>query len=379
MEKWTCKCGTVNDTRFCTSCGTPKEQAVNASAKQEIIQNASPKENTPTLTNYANAARTNKKLAGVIILAVLLFAAYFGYNKWVDYRYDSKCNEYIKVTTDFKNTISAMYDLTGDPEEEARENVISELRKEAEDIRKIQEYFASERLPESAEHDRDGEVAALQKHIELINDLDNLLSYTEPLSGKDVDANRKKFKKLETDTNKDCDKFWSYQAIAIKKQPVTDLVDIDNLRETIGNYCSSRYNFDESKWREEEKKRLEEERKTIAQTKSLGSTAANDAAKSLIAYHNNITKKDYKAAYDCTSPNWQSHVGYNGWADGFKTTVKSEVSDIKAASSSDSRVVLNYVLTATDNPGGTKKFNGTAVMVKTNNGWKIDSMENKAK
>ena len=84
MEKWTCKCGTVNDTRFCTSCGTPKEQAINASVKQEIMQNAAPKEKT-SISNYANAARSNKKLAGVIILAVLLFVAYFGYNKWVDY------------------------------------------------------------------------------------------------------------------------------------------------------------------------------------------------------------------------------------------------------------------------------------------------------
>ena len=52
---------------------------------------------------------------------------------------------------------------------------------------------------------------------------------------------------------------------------------------------------------------------------------------------------------------------------------------MKCASFSDDRVVLNYVLTAVDNPGGVKQFDGTAIIVKTNNDWKIDSMENKAK
>lgn len=106
---------------------------------------------------------------------------------------------------------------------------------------------------------------------------------------------------------------------------------------------------------------------------------AEDSADILKRYHSNITDGNYRGAYACTSDAWQSRVGYEGWAKGFATTVSSEVSNITVESSSDNQVILDYTLKAVDNPGGTKYFNGRAVMIKTSSGWKIDDMKNKVK
>lgn len=104
-----------------------------------------------------------------------------------------------------------------------------------------------------------------------------------------------------------------------------------------------------------------------------------EAVDALHKFHENITKKDFRKAYDYMSPNMKKRVSYDGWAPGFKTTVSSEVYDVKVASGDSKRMVLTYFLKAVDNPGGEKIFTGTAVMVKINEGWKIEEVTNKLK
>lgn len=98
----------------------------------------------------------------------------------------------------------------------------------------------------------------------------------------------------------------------------------------------------------------------------------------LQAFHQNITNKRYREAYNYLSADFQNYVSYEGWAPGFRTTVSSSVSNVKIASQSDSQVVLTYILKAVDNPGGTRYFRGTATIIKTEDGWKIDEIMNKA-
>ena len=100
------------------------------------------------------------------------------------------------------------------------------------------------------------------------------------------------------------------------------------------------------------------------------------AISALHSFHNYITQHDLRQAYNCLSPDLQGSMSYEGWAPGFNTTVSSIASDVKVASSSDNKIVLTYILTAVDNPGGTQKFNGTVSVVRTNSGWKIDEIEN---
>lgn len=94
------------------------------------------------------------------------------------------------------------------------------------------------------------------------------------------------------------------------------------------------------------------------------------------AYHENITKRNFKQAYAYLDQSMQDSMSYDGWAAGFQTTLKSDPYDIKVVSESPEQVVLAYTLHAVDNPGGEKTFDGKAVVVKTENGWKINDIEN---
>ena len=91
-------------------------------------------------------------------------------------------------------------------------------------------------------------------------------------------------------------------------------------------------------------------------------------------FHENITNKNYRKAYNCLSKDFQAAVSYEGWTPGFRTTVSSTVSDVKTVSQTSDRVVLTYTLKAVDNPGGTQYFQGTTILVKTSEGWKIDDI-----
>lgn len=94
-------------------------------------------------------------------------------------------------------------------------------------------------------------------------------------------------------------------------------------------------------------------------------------------FHQNITNKNYQKAYECLSDDFQNSMSYEGWKQGFRTTVSSTASNIKVSSKTETETVLTYTLKAVDNPGGTHYFQGTAVLIKTPNGWKIDDITNK--
>ena len=116
--------------------------------------------------------------------------------------------------------------------------------------------------------------------------------------------------------------------------------------------------------------------------KPLNNTSTNnqkEAIYALTTFHDNITRKDYRQAYSCLSKSLQGRMSYDSWAGGFKTTVSSSASDIKITSETSDKITMTYNLQAVDNPGGTRNFNSTVVVIKTENGWKIDSMSNKLK
>ena len=105
--------------------------------------------------------------------------------------------------------------------------------------------------------------------------------------------------------------------------------------------------------------------------------AETEAKNVLQSFHRHITYKNFKDAYDCFSYELQGKIPYEGWVDGFRSTVHSTVSDIKVASKSSNQIILTYYLQAEDNPGGIKNFSGTAVLIKNGNSWKLDDITNK--
>ena len=68
---------------------------------------------------------------------------------------------------------------------------------------------------------------------------------------------------------------------------------------------------------------------------------------------------------------------YQKWSEGFKTTVSSKVSNLEIVGASNDEYTIKFNLEAVDNPGGTRNFNGTAVIIKENNEWKIYSVNHK--
>ena len=103
------------------------------------------------------------------------------------------------------------------------------------------------------------------------------------------------------------------------------------------------------------------------------------AIKVLNIFHESITAKNYKQAYDCFSDSFKNRVPYDGWAPGFKTTVSSIAVDPKVTAESPDSITIEYTLRAVDDPGGVRNFNSSVVMVRTANGWKINTTNNKLK
>ena len=121
------------------------------------------------------------------------------------------------------------------------------------------------------------------------------------------------------------------------------------------------------------------ESKPMVEDKNVGKNPEQRAAiQTLLDFHENITKKSLRQAYDCMSYDLQGEISYEGWTPGFRYTVSSTPTNIKVVSESSDKIILTYDLTAVDNPGGTTTFAGTVVMLKTSAGWKIDDIKNKA-
>ena len=152
--------------------------------------------------------------------------------------------------------------------------------------------------------------------------------------------------------------------IQIEKPSKEDGISADNKADS----KSTRNTSDERKFTDEPKEII-----------SATNENQRNAIRALYGFHSNITKHKLKDAYEFFSPEMKKRISYDGWAPGFNTTVSSTPSDVKIASESNERVVLTYYLTAVDNPGGTQVFTGTAVLVKTNSGWKLDEITNKLK
>ena len=105
--------------------------------------------------------------------------------------------------------------------------------------------------------------------------------------------------------------------------------------------------------------------------------SSKDAIRTLLDFHDGITKKNYRQSYNCLSKEFQTSLNYDSWAKGFKTTVSSSVSNVQVASETNLKIVLRYDLKAVDEPGGTSNFRGTVTLIKTSDGWKINDIMNR--
>ena len=99
----------------------------------------------------------------------------------------------------------------------------------------------------------------------------------------------------------------------------------------------------------------------------------------LLYFHERITAHDFEAAYSCFDDDMKRVFSdYKKWTDGYKTTVKSEIIKITDADQSKKdKIILSYILKATDNPGGEHLFKGSITLIKVGDYFKIDDIENR--
>lgn len=134
--------------------------------------------------------------------------------------------------------------------------------------------------------------------------------------------------------------------------------------------------FDSKKEKTEPPTKIEQQQKQEEKTAAPIENPREASIRTFRTYHENITKHDFQQAYDCFDQEMQEFINYDNWVSGHQTTVKSNPYDIKVVSESPEKVVLTYTLQTVDTPGGEKVFDGKAVIIKTENGWKINDVEN---
>ncbi len=112
---------------------------------------------------------------------------------------------------------------------------------------------------------------------------------------------------------------------------------------------------------------------TSAQT-TTKPTEEEEAQNLFVSYHQAITRKDYRKAYDLLAPQMRQHIGsYEDYAAGYRTTISSIPSEIQAKHTAPHTVELTYTLTArdqTDTGVKVQTFRGTA-QLQAKGAWRI--------
>ena len=110
---------------------------------------------------------------------------------------------------------------------------------------------------------------------------------------------------------------------------------------------------------------------TVAESKSN----AQSAEATLKAFHNAITAKEYRTAFNCLGPGMQSYVGgYDKFVTGYSTTISSTLTEMRTVSSDNANAVIEYTLEAKDQlKAGVsiQYFKGKANLQIINGEWKI--------
>ena len=114
-------------------------------------------------------------------------------------------------------------------------------------------------------------------------------------------------------------------------------------------------------------------------TTSVSSASTNkteqDAGYVLKAFHDAITAKQYRTAYDYLGAEMQNYVGgYEKFVNGYSTTISSRITDDRIISSDASNAVIEYTLEARDQLKAgiaVQNFKGKATLKKVEGNWKI--------
>ncbi len=106
-----------------------------------------------------------------------------------------------------------------------------------------------------------------------------------------------------------------------------------------------------------------------------------NARNTFISFHQAITKKQLRTAFNILSPNYQKFMqSYEHFARGYTTTLRSDIVGLKVLHEDNYSATYAYTLKAVDREGTGEKvqyFAGKVKLININGRWRIDSTEAK--
>ena len=195
-EGWICsRCGTENKTgKFCLKCGAPKEAgavpaaAVPAGNAAPAAQGYTPgvgQAVTPAVPaaplHTAPAPKTpmSKNTKGILVVLVLLVVAYFGYGMVIEKLYDSKCEEFITLSSEVHKNIEAVADLDGDSDAEETKRIAEQFAAESAKLAEIHDSLAGKTPPDAVKLQHDKLLSVIERDQEVLTKAGEVLQYDE--------------------------------------------------------------------------------------------------------------------------------------------------------------------------------------------------------
>ena len=263
-EEWTCGCGAINKGKFCSQCGTPRPgEAENVPAVQskEMVQVENQVEVQEVSGEYQPAAAAHKapskKTMTLVVAIIVLVAAYFGYNKYLESRYDSHCQEYNATITEMKTTLVDVGNLTGDPEEEGRQKAIDTLKGDVDKLKEINEYFQTSKLPDKAALEKEYWVGISNKMSVLGDKSVATLEYNNRIVGPTHNKHKEEFIAIAKEfftTKNDINHFLDNNNSNVDGKGAKEFLELDNMGKAMEHYIDSKESFDAKKAKEDAEK-----------------------------------------------------------------------------------------------------------------------------
>lgn len=202
--------------------------------------------------------KINPKAAFLFAVVLLIVAAYFGYGKYLEYRYDNNCSEYIAVMDNVNNTMQDVGNLSGDTTEEARQKSIDSLNADMEKLKKINEFFAGGNVPEDRKVNQKKLADLTTQNITYLEKALGIINYDNMIYGPTHTRHAKEFVEI-------CDGFSSSEKellqfladnedLIIQTRSAYDLFNPEGISDNIKKYCTNKLKHDKDKVAEDSKK-----------------------------------------------------------------------------------------------------------------------------